>query len=223
MSPNTKRWTMKEIDFLRQNLTMSVDELMIHLPKRTERAIKLKIMEYFGPDHMENNKAEIIEDYVNKKRGLFFLSKKYGVGPKSISPKLLEWGVEVRTRSKRSDVSGSNNCNWTGCGEISGSKYNNIKKDATRRNMDFFIPIEYLWELFLKQERKCAVSGELLFMSTQRRLCTASLDRKDYLKGYTEDNIQWVHKTINIMKNRFSDEEFMFWCNKVVNYNNVRK
>ena len=48
---------------------------------------------------------------------------------------------------------------------------------------------------------------------------TASLDRIDSTKGYTKNNIQWVHKTINKMKNVLHDEEFIQWCNLIANYN----
>ena len=44
---------------------------------------------------------------------------------------------------------------------------------------------------------------------------TASLDRIDSTKGYVENNVQWTLKKINIMKNVFSQKEFIYLCNKV--------
>ena len=37
----------------------------------------------------------------------------------------------------------------------------------------------------------------------------ASLDRIDSKKGYTEDNVQWVHKYVQRMKNAFSEKRFL--------------
>jgi hypothetical protein len=41
---------------------------------------------------------------------------------------------------------------------------------------------------------------------------TASLDRIDSSKGYCEDNVQWVHKDINRMKNTFDQDYFISLC-----------
>ena len=47
---------------------------------------------------------------------------------------------------------------------------------------------------------------------------TASLDRIDSSKGYTIDNVQWVHKKVNMMKKDMSDSEFIAWCNEISSY-----
>lgn len=44
---------------------------------------------------------------------------------------------------------------------------------------------------------------------------TASLDRIDSTKGYTLDNIQWVHKHINVMKMDLDQEYFIKLCKLV--------
>lgn len=41
---------------------------------------------------------------------------------------------------------------------------------------------------------------------------TASVDRIDSTKGYTPDNVQWVDKRINFMKQHFSQVEFVELC-----------
>lgn len=218
MSPMAKRWTMKEIEFLNKNKQMNLKELMLNLPKRTENSIKLKSMELFGPEILEKNKEDVIEDYVNKKHGIKYIAKKYNVGATCLLHSLNNWKIKIRNRSKRVDMTGCNNKNWSGYKGIHGAMYTNIKRDANRRDIEFLVSIEYLWKLYVKQNKKCAISGELINISTNRKLCTASLDRKDYMKGYTNDNIQWVHKTVNIMKNRFQDDEFILWCSKINDY-----
>ena len=46
---------------------------------------------------------------------------------------------------------------------------------------------------------------------------TASLDRIDSSKGYIEGNVQWVHKSVNIMKCDFSSDIFIGICNQISN------
>ena len=41
---------------------------------------------------------------------------------------------------------------------------------------------------------------------------TASLDRIDSKKGYTIDNVQWVYKKINMMKQNYDQKEFVNLC-----------
>lgn len=130
----------------------------------------------------------------------------------------------------------SNNSYGTGykaVGEISGGQYGRIKKCAKHRNLEFLVTKEFLWELFLKQDRKCALSGLPLnfkseYKNSSTGICrfldttkiTASLDRIDSSKGYTEDNVQWVHKILNTMKSTLSNDVFLSVCNNVVRFNN---
>ena len=76
---------------------------------------------------------------------------------------------------------------------------------------------EYIWDLFIKQNRKCALSGiELTFpLKNNDKSYNASLDRIDSSLGYIEGNVQWVDKTINIMKNKFNQTYFIELCKKV--------
>ena len=110
---------------------------------------------------------------------------------------------------------GKNNPKWTGCGEISGAIWADIKAGARVREIPFSIEVEEAWNLFLKQNRKCALSGEELFIEDNR---TASLDRIDSKEGYVLHNIQWIHKTLNIMKQSFSQQVFVEFCQKVANH-----
>ncbi len=101
-------------------------------------------------------------------------------------------------------------------GEISGHYWCVILQNAKKRNIPINITQEYIWDLFLKQDRKCAITGlKLLFSNKQST--TASLDRIDNSKGYIEGNIQWVHKRINKMKHAFNEDDFIQWCHLVAN------
>lgn len=115
------------------------------------------------------------------------------------------------------------NFNWKGYEDIPLDFFSNIKRGAESRKIEFSITIEYLWELLLKQNKKCALSGmNLVFSETRKnkdKSKTVSVDRIDSSKGYVEGNVQWVHKQINIMKNSLSDSEFIEFCKKVTDYN----
>lgn len=114
-----------------------------------------------------------------------------------------------------------NSKTWKGYEDISGDYYSNIKKGAKNRKIEFNITIQYLWELFINQDKKCALSGvELSFMPSmhRRKEGTSSLDRIDSSKGYIKGNIQWVHKNINKLKTDFPQDYFIEMCNLVSNY-----
>lgn len=111
------------------------------------------------------------------------------------------------------------NLMWRGYEEISGHFWGQIKCGAKIRNMDFQITREQVWNKFLKQNRKCALTGiELFFDRTDNTKITASLDRIDSSIGYLESNVQWVHKVINRMKSNMSDATFACWCKKVTDH-----
>lgn len=109
---------------------------------------------------------------------------------------------------------------FTGYEGISGKFYGNLKRGDSRRKkkLSFEVPIEYLWKLYLKQNKKCALTGlELFFDEPGRKgnLRNASLDRIDSSKGYIEGNVQWVHKDINMMKKDYDENYFVEMCKKV--------
>lgn len=106
---------------------------------------------------------------------------------------------------------------WKGYKEISSTYFGSLKRGAKKRHLTFEVTIEYIWDLFISQNRKCALSGvPLSFQYGQNRSdSTASLDRKNSEIGYIEGNLQWVHKKINSMKMDVSDREFIAWCDKV--------
>lgn len=102
--------------------------------------------------------------------------------------------------------------------EISGTFFQKIKRNAIDRNLDFLLTLPELWELFLKQNRKCALSGVELNIgnaSYNSRDITASLDRIDCSKGYIKGNVQWLHKDINRCKWIFTEKEFLEWVKKI--------
>lgn len=103
---------------------------------------------------------------------------------------------------------------------------NRLKKSDIENKHDirgeFTVSMQYLDNLWIKQNGKCALSGiEIKLSDTQmkRAECTASLDRIDSNKGHIEGNVQWVHRDINLMKNHFNQEYFLEICNTIHLYN----
>jgi len=125
-------------------------------------------------------------------------------------------------------MKGPNHHQWNGCGDISGNWwYNHVtreRKQNIRSKVPVEITIKLAWDLFLKQDRKCALSGILLRIDNTAIYNTASVDRIDSSKGYVEGNIQWVHKDINFMKRIYSQSYFIKMCRLVaenVNYKRI--
>lgn len=114
---------------------------------------------------------------------------------------------------------GAQHPNFKGCGEIRAKYFKSMEINALRRNrtpIPFEITIEEIWELFLKQDRKCALSGmPISFPKRADGQRAASLDRIDSSKGYVPGNVQWVHKDVNWMKGSFTQEYFVNICKKI--------
>lgn len=123
--------------------------------------------------------------------------------------------------SCRDCMSGADTWSWGGYGEIPQDIFNTIHHSAKAKGLEFSITIEYLWDLFLQQERKCAFTGEELYFNKTYRTKTnrtASLDRIDSSKGYVPGNVQWVHRDVNKLKKNFSDARFIEICRRVAKF-----
>lgn len=132
---------------------------------------------------------------------------------------------------------GEKHQSFRGYKEIPGSwfkRYSNRSK-----KWEFIITIEEIYQIWINQNKKCALSGvEINFENSNFRkitnrashikkgkkykydlVCTASLDRINSLKGYTIDNIQIVHKDINMMKKEYDQNYYIKMC-KLIAENN---
>ena len=114
---------------------------------------------------------------------------------------------------------------WSGCGEMSGTHWRTIESNAlqSKKSKVFSISPEYVWSLYLSQNRLCALSGLPIAFATgraayQRGETTASLDRIDSDLGYIEGNVQWVHKDVNRSKNDLSQERYLQLCEMVTQW-----
>ena len=89
-----------------------------------------------------------------------------------------------------------------------------IRNSSKTRNIKLNIKEEEAFILLCEQENKCALSGVPITLGTSRRdnKKTASLDRIDSSKPYTKENLQWIHKDLNKMKNSYDQKYFIEFC-----------
>ncbi len=114
---------------------------------------------------------------------------------------------------------GCRNPNFRGVGGLGLRWWNNhVIRPSKRMDRKVDINIQYAWDLFLKQNRKCALTGRSIRFPKNRndKEANASFDRKDNSKGYVKGNVQWVTKQINMFKNKYNDDEFIDLCTQVV-------
>jgi hypothetical protein len=115
---------------------------------------------------------------------------------------------------------GKDSARWNGFGDIPSRHFTNIKRHAQSHKRQFDISIEYVWDLFLKQNRRCVYTGrELTFQTRADNFNgSASLDRIDSSKGYVKGNVQWVHKDVNTLKSNLSESAFLSLCAEITKH-----
>ena len=152
-------------------------------------------------------------------------AKKLGRSENSIWRKALKLGLkfgEYKDVKIPKKFTRENNYKWKGCGELSGSHWYLLNRNAKARNINIEITIEQAWDIFCKQNGKCALSGlDISFTKTvsNKKATTASLDRIDPNKGYSIENCQWVHKHVNRAKMDMRQEDFIKLCKLIGDYN----
>ncbi len=125
-------------------------------------------------------------------------------------------GEANRERSLFKDYEGISGTYWQ-------KIINNTVRGKRKRKLSFTITIEQAWDLFLKQEGICPLSGTKLQLELNRVKTTASLDRIDSLRGYDIDNIQWIYKDLNRMKMAMPEDVFILWCHKISDHQRSRQ
>jgi len=111
-----------------------------------------------------------------------------------------------------------NNLVWKGYKEIPYGWFSKYFERSNKKRTGN-ITIEDIYEIWIKQDKKCALSGvEIDFVKREKGI-SASIDRIDSKKEYLIDNVQLVHKDINLMKNSFNVEYFINMCKLVSKMN----
>lgn len=120
------------------------------------------------------------------------------------------------------------NGNWNGYQKITGTYWGSLKRGAKNRGFPFDISIEEAWDIYIKQNKTCALTGEYItmpaFTKNERKITKdrkknfASLDRIDNSLGYSAQNCQWVTRELNMLKGAMDNEHFIKICRSVCNY-----
>ena len=126
---------------------------------------------------------------------------------------------------------GESNAKWKGYKEVPGSFINRITSRSKKSNREVKINAEDIYDLWIKQDKKCSLSGlPIDFINTNQGninrkeskydlICTASPDRIDSNKGYTKDNVQLVHKDVNMIKKEYDQDYFLKLCQLITENN----
>lgn len=106
---------------------------------------------------------------------------------------------------------------------LSGMVLNALNSSAKKRNIRVDITIDDIWNKYIAQNKKCAISNIPVTFpeygsSFNKKDFTGSVDRIDSSIAYTPDNIQILHKYVNLMKLDHSQEEFIEWCHIISDY-----
>lgn len=222
-----------------------VDQYTIHMRTSVELAEELGVSDWWIRDRLKSKNIPIRRaggglttiDLTGQRFGNYTVIEKVdrpGITQSARWKLLCDCGNEREAYSKAlrlGQIKSCGYCNgngkhnlWKGVGDLSGSYFDQIKRNATTRKLSFDVSINDLWDLFLKQNRKCNLSGlDISLIKTTRKhekfSRTASLDRIDSTKGYTIDNIQWVHKVVNQIKWNYDQSFFIDLCSKIAKYN----
>jgi hypothetical protein len=101
---------------------------------------------------------------------------------------------------------------------VSGRLWSNLISNSKVRGLELNITPDDIYEIYLKQDKKCALTGMALQLNSNAKINDVSVDRINSLGNYTKDNIQLVYKKINQCKMDLSDKDFFNMC-KMVYYN----
>jgi hypothetical protein len=170
-------------------------------------------------------KEELYKEYIEKQQSTHKIAKIYGCSQPTVRRTLIKFGIELRKPNDEVRARSIKLARGTGYEGIIGYYWCGIKHSAKVRNISFDITIAEAWELFVKQDGVCALSGIPIYLPKNCKehesgVGTASLDRIDSSKGYNINNVQWVHKKLNMMKREMSNSDFIIWCKLVTIYQN---
>lgn len=225
-------YTMKPKDILTKEFLYDqyvVNNKSIHqIAKETGIQSPNSITQYLAKFHLRREPIRqatqtltedfLQEQYIDNGLSLREISKLLGIKNRSVVKNALQkFNIPIRKHTKSQSYI-SAQLSRRKYEEIAGSYWYTVIYAAHKRELVFDITPEYAWEIYLKQNRKCALSGMEIYFNecmNDKTTQTASLDRKDSKQGYIVGNIQWVHKKINRMKSNLNEVEFIQLCKMI--------
>jgi len=97
------------------------------------------------------------------------------------------------------------------------SWFNKFKTGAETRGIEWNLSMDYVADLMEQQRNECALTGWSIEFpeSGHPQKAPASIDRIDSSQGYLEGNVQLVTKHVNMMKQQYTQEQFIEVCKAV--------
>lgn len=164
----------------------------------------------------------ILKSYINRKKFNTYIVQCVCGRQRKLSEKFL---IKCKHLNKCGcpKTIGKKSKNYKGYNDISLQYFTSVKCSAKLRKIPFNITIQDIWEIYEKQNKKCALSKQNIEFNPSNHKSiisqTASVDRIDSKKGYEKSNIQIVHKDINKLKNQYSEQLVKYLCKKVAAHN----
>lgn len=166
------------------------------------------------------------QDYIRNRKGMYYAVCRCKCGREHwVIPNALRTG---RTKSCGCDKSryektrGKNSKVFKGFEDLSGKYYGGIVRRSLEAGYETDCTAEWLWNLFIEQDKKCALTGLELTMfpsTTEFRKSSASLDRISSKQGYIMGNVQWLHRDVNMMKHVYELDYFIKMCKLIAKCN----
>jgi hypothetical protein len=123
--------------------------------------------------------------------------------------------TSIANMSPKRDSKLAKNPMWKGIENIPYKWFSSYFERGTKKRTGN-ITIEQMYKMWIDQNKKCNLSGVPIgFNDSGKYGSTCSIDRIDSLKEYTIDNVQLVHKDVNLMKNKFDQDYFIEMCKKI--------
>ncbi len=96
-----------------------------------------------------------------------------------------------------------------------------IRRRAKNRGIKLDIDLEHLWQLWVQQDTRCAITNFPMTTTKGKGHCwsNASVDRIDSTGGYEIGNVQLLCFGINRMKSDYNAGSFVFYCHIVASHN----
>ena len=221
-----KKWTEYETKYLIENYgKILIKEICLNLSRPYGQVIhKARKLGMKSNLRYINNRSEAIKTIAKIERKGYCLAGKYKNNSTKTKFKCHCGNVFVCVPQNIL----TNNVSSCGCKKgftqrkgtdyVSLSYFNRALYGAKIRLLDFSVSIQYINDLFVKQNFRCALSG-IKLTSGYKVEQTASLDRIDNTKGYIDGNVQWIHKDINLMKHIMDQELFINYCKQIGEFN----
>lgn len=209
----SKLWTKEEDEQLRQLYLMYSCAEIAEKLKRTVFSIRVRANERGlstkQRSWIKEEDAIMIAEYSTL--GRREIARKLNRTEPAVQRRAIHLGVKISGAARTTLRSGSNSPLFRGHEEIPAHYLASMRVRARSRDLRCEITPSDIWGVYLGQNRRCRYSGRIVSFCDK----TASVDRIDSSKGYVLDNIQIVHRNVNLMKIDLSESEFLFFIHAI--------